>query len=69
MSTTWATRPETAEDVSAIREVNLAAFPTPEDTDQAHADGQRDAGHCGVVSRAFSWAGVLPPAVGEPLFG
>ncbi|MHA6799670.1 GNAT family N-acetyltransferase [Bounagaea algeriensis] len=29
----WSTRPETAADVSAIREVNLAAFPTAEEAD------------------------------------
>ena len=33
MSTTWATRPETADDVGAIRAVNLAAFPTAEEAD------------------------------------
>lgn len=29
MTTRWITRPETADDVSAIREVNLAAFRPP----------------------------------------
>src|ERR671918_2369539 len=33
MTTIWATRPETADDVSAIREVNLAAFPRAAEAD------------------------------------
>ncbi|MGH2994455.1 MAG: GNAT family N-acetyltransferase [Solirubrobacterales bacterium] len=37
MTTTWATRPETADDVGAIREVNLAAFPTAEEADLVEA--------------------------------
>jgi hypothetical protein len=38
-------------------------------TAKTHADGQRDAGHCGTVFPAFVGAGALPPAVGEPLPG
>jgi putative acetyltransferase len=33
MTTAWTTRPETPDDIPAIREVNLAAFPTPEEAD------------------------------------
>ncbi|MGQ4488633.1 N-acetyltransferase [Streptomyces sp. 372A] len=29
--TTWTTRPETPADIPAIREINLAAFPTPQE--------------------------------------
>ncbi|MGC5412288.1 GNAT family N-acetyltransferase, partial [Streptomyces sp. DT225] len=31
--TTWTTRPETPDDIAAIREINLAAFPTPQEAD------------------------------------
>ena len=37
MTTPWTTRPETADDVSAIREVNLAAFPTAEEAELVEA--------------------------------
>jgi putative acetyltransferase len=43
MTTTWATRPETADDVSAIREVNLAGFPTAEEADLVEALRASDA--------------------------
>jgi predicted N-acetyltransferase YhbS len=43
MTTTWVTRPETADDVSAIREVNLAAFPTAEEADLVEALRASDA--------------------------
>jgi putative acetyltransferase len=43
MTTTWATRPETADDISAIREVNLAAFPTAEEADLVEALRASDA--------------------------
>jgi putative acetyltransferase len=43
MTTAWSTRPETAEDVSAIREVNLAAFPTAEEADLVEALRASDA--------------------------
>jgi putative acetyltransferase len=43
MTNRWATRPETAEDVSAIREVNLAAFPTAEEADLVEALRASDA--------------------------
>ncbi|MFE6777518.1 GNAT family N-acetyltransferase [Streptomyces sp. NPDC057702] len=33
MTTSWTTRPETAADVAAIREITLAAFPTPLEAD------------------------------------
>jgi predicted N-acetyltransferase YhbS len=33
MNTAWSTRPETGEDVAAIRRVNLAAFATAEEAD------------------------------------
>jgi putative acetyltransferase len=33
VSRAWGARPETAEDIGAIREVNLAAFPTAEEAD------------------------------------
>ena len=33
MATTWITRPETPADAIAIREVNLAAFPSAEEAD------------------------------------
>jgi putative acetyltransferase len=42
-TTCWATRPETADDVSAIREVNLAAFPTTEEADLVEALRASDA--------------------------
>ncbi|MER7128497.1 GNAT family N-acetyltransferase [Streptosporangium saharense] len=35
--TTWTARSETADDVAAIRAVNLAAFPTPEEADLVEA--------------------------------
>ncbi|MFF2026999.1 GNAT family N-acetyltransferase [Streptomyces sp. NPDC058171] len=35
--TSWTTRPETADDVSAVREINLAAFPTPGEADLVDA--------------------------------
>ncbi|MEU7895268.1 N-acetyltransferase [Nonomuraea sp. NPDC049152] len=37
MSHTWHARPETAQDIPAIREVNLAAFPTPLEADLVEA--------------------------------
>jgi putative acetyltransferase len=43
MTNAWATRPETADDVSAIREVNLAAFPTAEEADLVEALRASDA--------------------------
>jgi putative acetyltransferase len=43
MTTSWATRPETADDVGAIREVNLAAFPTAEEADLVEALRSSDA--------------------------
>jgi predicted N-acetyltransferase YhbS len=43
MTTTWATRPEAADDASAIREVNLAAFPTAEEADLVEALRASDA--------------------------
>lgn len=36
-SATWTTRPETADDIDAIREVNLGAFPTPLEADLVEA--------------------------------
>ncbi|WP_018653564.1 GNAT family N-acetyltransferase [Actinomadura flavalba] len=35
--TVWTTRPETADDVAAVRAVNLAAFPTAEEADLVDA--------------------------------
>jgi putative acetyltransferase len=43
MTNRWATRPETADDVGAIREVNLAAFPTAEEADLVEALRASDA--------------------------
>jgi putative acetyltransferase len=43
VATPWTTRPETADDVSAIREVNLAAFPTAEEADLVEALRASDA--------------------------
>ena len=43
MTTAWATRPETADDVRAIREINLAAFPTAEEADLVEALRSSDA--------------------------
>jgi putative acetyltransferase len=43
VTTPWTTRPETADDVSAIREVNLAAFPTAEEADLVEALRASDA--------------------------
>ena len=43
MTTAWATRPETADDVRAIRQVNLAAFPTTEEADLVEALRASDA--------------------------
>jgi putative acetyltransferase len=43
MTTPWTTRPETADDVSAIREVNLAAFPTVVEADLVEALRASDA--------------------------
>lgn len=55
MNTTWTTRPETAEDAAAIREINLAAFPTADEADlvdalRADADAWIDG--LSLVSRA-----------------
>ena len=43
MTSSWATRPETADDIGAIREVNLAAFPTAEEADLVEALRSSDA--------------------------
>jgi putative acetyltransferase len=43
MTTVWTTRPETADDVRAIREVNLAAFPTAVEADLVEALRASDA--------------------------
>jgi putative acetyltransferase len=43
VTTPWTTRPETADDVSAIREVNLAALPTAEEADLVEALRASDA--------------------------
>ena len=43
MTTPWVTRPENADDVGAIREVNLAAFPTAEEADLVEALRASDA--------------------------
>jgi predicted N-acetyltransferase YhbS len=48
MSTTWSTRPERAEDVSAIREIHLAAFPTVEEADLVEALRASDAWIAGL---------------------
>jgi predicted N-acetyltransferase YhbS len=37
MTSSWITRPETASDLAPIREVNLAAFPTPHEADLVEA--------------------------------
>ncbi|GAA0284126.1 hypothetical protein GCM10009527_095290 [Actinomadura nitritigenes] len=37
MTPSWTTRPESAGDVTAIRDINLAAFPTPEEADIVEA--------------------------------
>ncbi|WP_327104147.1 GNAT family N-acetyltransferase [Nonomuraea glycinis] len=37
MTTSWITRPETDADLDQIREVNLAAFPTPQEADIVEA--------------------------------
>ncbi|WP_440102730.1 GNAT family N-acetyltransferase [Streptosporangium sp. H16] len=37
MTTSWTTRPETAADLTQIREVNLAAFPTSHEADLVEA--------------------------------
>lgn len=43
MTTAWTTRPETADDVEAIREVNLSAFSTATDADLVEALRATDA--------------------------
>jgi predicted N-acetyltransferase YhbS len=43
VTTAWTTRPETRDDVSAIREVNLAAFPTAAEADLVEALRASDA--------------------------
>jgi putative acetyltransferase len=43
VATAWTTRAETPGDVRAIREVNLAAFPTPEEADLVDALRASDA--------------------------
>jgi putative acetyltransferase len=43
VTTPWTTRPETTDDVSAIRQVNLAAFPTAEEADLVEALRASDA--------------------------
>jgi putative acetyltransferase len=43
MTIPWTTRPETADDVSTIREVNLAAFPTVVEADLVEALRASDA--------------------------
>ncbi|MGW1541308.1 GNAT family N-acetyltransferase [Streptomyces sp. NPDC002309] len=37
MGNTWITRAETGADIPAVREINLAAFPTPEEADLVDA--------------------------------
>ncbi|MEV4749325.1 GNAT family N-acetyltransferase [Streptosporangium amethystogenes subsp. fukuiense] len=37
MRSSWTTRPENAGDVAAIRDINLAAFPTPHEADLVEA--------------------------------
>jgi len=37
MSTAWTTRPEAADDLAAIRAINVAAFPTPDEADLIEA--------------------------------
>jgi putative acetyltransferase len=43
MTTAWTTRPETPDDVSAVREVNLAAFPSAAEADLVDALRESDA--------------------------
>jgi putative acetyltransferase len=43
MTTAWTTRPETADDVSAIRDVHIAAFETAEEADLVDALRASDA--------------------------
>ena len=43
MTATWTTRPETSDDISAIRAVNLAAFPTATEADLVEALRASDA--------------------------
>lgn len=43
MATAWITRPESAHDVTAVREVNLAAFPTAAEADLVDALRDSDA--------------------------
>jgi putative acetyltransferase len=43
MATAWTTRPESAQDVSAVREVNLATFPTTVEADLVDALRDSDA--------------------------
>ena len=43
LATTWTTRPETRADASAIRDVNLAAFPSEEEADLVAALRASDA--------------------------
>jgi putative acetyltransferase len=43
MTPAWVTRPETADDVSAIREIHIAAFPTTEEAELVEALRASDA--------------------------
>ena len=43
MTSRWTTRPEAADDVSVIREINLAAFPTADEADLVEALREDDA--------------------------
>jgi hypothetical protein len=43
LAAVWTTRPETAADAAAIREVNLAAFPSKEEVDPVDAPRASDA--------------------------
>ncbi|UBU09246.1 GNAT family N-acetyltransferase [Nonomuraea gerenzanensis] len=61
-TSTWTTRPETTADLAAIREVNLAAFPTPHEADLVEALRADPA----AWLPGLSWVAQRP---GEPVAG
>src|SRR5262245_31500732 len=59
MATVWSTRPESPEDVRAVREVNLAAFPTAAEGDLVDALRESDAWIDGLSIVAVDGEGTI----------
>ncbi|QBJ97019.1 hypothetical protein ERC79_14455 [Rhodococcus sp. ABRD24] len=71
-ASSWITRPETADDISAVRNINLAAFGTAEEADLEGGSGFTRASLHGirlsidvpdeVLLALVSMAGLTPPS-------